>query len=71
MGTFLKPWAKVTEKCENEAGVQPMPSYICCAEDHSTTGISIHEAAVALSEGHASGVCKRCGKELEYRIDHV
>ena len=48
-----------------------MPSYICCPEDHSTKAISIHEAAVALSEGGAIGVCKKCGKKLEYRIDHV
>jgi hypothetical protein len=48
-----------------------MPSRICCPENHSTKGISIHEAAVALSEGGAIGVCKKCGKELQYRIDHV
>ena len=48
-----------------------MPSRICCPENHSTKGISIHEAAVALSEGRAIGVCKKCGKELQYRIDHV
>jgi hypothetical protein len=48
-----------------------MPSRICCSENHSTKGISIHEAAVALSEGRAIGVCKKCGKELQYRIDHV
>src|ERR1035437_720856 len=52
-------------------GVQRMPSRICCPDDHSTKGISIHEAAVALSEGRAIGVCKKCGKELQYRIDHV
>jgi len=43
-----------------------MPSRICCPDDHSTKGISIHEAAVALSEGRAIGVCKKCGKELQY-----
>ncbi len=48
-----------------------MPSRICCPDDHSTRGISIHEAAVALSEGRAIGVCKKCGLELQYRIDHV
>ena len=52
-------------------GVQRMPSRICCQDNHSTKGISIHEAAVALSEGRAIGVCKKCGKELQYRIDHV
>ena len=48
-----------------------MPSHICCPENHSTKTISIHEAAVALSEGRPIGVCKKCGKELQYRIDHV
>ena len=61
----------MTEKCENDMGVQRMPSRICCQDNHSTKGISIHEAAVALSEGRAIGVCKKCGKELQYRIDHV
>jgi hypothetical protein len=51
--------------------VQPMPSQICCPDGHSTKGISIWEAAVALSEGRAVGVCKKCGKELQYRIEHV
>jgi Protein of unknown function (DUF2934) len=48
-----------------------MTSRICCPDDHSTRGISIHEAAVALSEGRGIGVCKRCGKELQYRIDQI
>jgi len=48
-----------------------MSSRICCPDDHSTKGISIHEAAIAVSEGRAIGVCKKCGKELQYRIDHV
>lgn len=48
-----------------------MPSRICCPDNHSTKGISIHEAAIAVSEGRAIGVCKRCGKELQFRIDHV
>jgi hypothetical protein len=47
-----------------------MPSRICCPENHSTKGISIHEAAIALSEGRAIGVCKKCGKDFQYRIDH-
>jgi len=48
-----------------------MPSRICCPDDHSTRAIPMHEAAAALSEGRAIGVCKKCGKELQYRIDHV
>jgi hypothetical protein len=51
--------------------VQPMLSRICCPENHSTKGISTWEAAVALSEGRAIGVCKKCGKKLQYRIDHI
>jgi hypothetical protein len=51
--------------------VQLMPSRICCSDNHSTKGISIHEAAVAVSEGRAMGLCKRCGKELQFRIDHI
>ena len=48
-----------------------MPSRICCPDGHSTKRISIHEAAIALSEKLAIGVCKRCGKPLQYRIDHT
>ena len=48
-----------------------MPSKICCPDNHATKGISIHDAAIAISEGHAIGICKKCGKELQYRIEHV
>jgi len=48
-----------------------MPSRICCPENHLSKGILIHDAAIALSEGRALGLCKKCGKELQYRIDHV
>jgi len=48
-----------------------MPSYICCPDGHSMKGISIYEAAIAVSKGRAIGVCKKCGKELQYRIEHV
>lgn len=48
-----------------------MPSRICCSENHSTKGISTHEAAIAVSEGRAIGACKRCGKGLQFQIDHV
>jgi Protein of unknown function (DUF2934) len=48
-----------------------MSSRICCADNHSTKTTSIHDAAIALSEGRELGVCKRCGKELQFLIDHV
>ena len=48
-----------------------MPSRICCPDNHSTKAISIHDAAIAVSEGRPIGVCKRCGRELQFRIDHV
>jgi len=48
-----------------------MTSRICCPENHATKGISIHDAAIAISEGRAIGVCKRCNEELQYRIDHT
>ena len=48
-----------------------MPAKICCSDNHATKGISIHDAAIAISEGRAIGVCKKCGKELQYRIEHV
>lgn len=48
-----------------------MASKICCPEGHATKAVSVWEAAVALSEGRAVGACKKCGKGLQYRIDHV
>ena len=51
--------------------VRAMPSRICCSNSHSNRSISIYDAAIALSEGRALGVCRRCGEELQYRIDHT
>jgi len=48
-----------------------MPSRICCSEEHSSKGISVHHAAMAIAEGRSIGACKKCGKPLEYRIDHI
>jgi len=48
-----------------------MPSRICCPEEHSSKGVSVHHAAMAIAEGRAIGACKKCGKPLQYRIDHV
>jgi len=48
-----------------------MPTRIVCPEDHATKSISAWDAAIALSEGRPLGVCKKCAKELHYRVDHV
>jgi Protein of unknown function (DUF2934) len=48
-----------------------MPSYISCPNKHSARAIAIRQAAIDISEGRLLGVCKKCGKELQYRIDHV
>jgi hypothetical protein len=48
-----------------------MASRICCSEGHATKAFSIWEAAVALAEGRAIGACKKCGKGLQYRIQHA
>ncbi|HTZ76217.1 MAG TPA: DUF2934 domain-containing protein [Candidatus Aquilonibacter sp.] len=48
-----------------------MASKISCPEGHSTKGITVWDAAVALAEGRAIGACKKCGKAYQYRIDHT
>lgn len=48
-----------------------MPSGISCPNNHSTRTISIQGAAIALSKGQPLPVCNKCGKELQYRIDHT
>jgi DUF2934 family protein len=48
-----------------------MPSWIACPNDHLTKSVSIQDAAIALSEGLPIGACKKCGKELRYRISHA
>lgn len=48
-----------------------MASRISCPNGHLTRTISTWEAALALSEQRAIGVCKKCGKALHYRIDHT
>jgi len=47
-----------------------MAAKICCPNNHTTKAISGWEAAVALSTGKSIGVCKKCGKDLQYRFDH-
>jgi len=46
-----------------------MAAKICCPNNHATKAISAWEAAVALSAGKSVGVCKKCGKELQYRFE--
>lgn len=48
-----------------------MPSQICCTGGHATRKISIRDAAIALSQNQAIGVCEKCGKRLQYRIDNL
>jgi Protein of unknown function (DUF2934) len=48
-----------------------MPSQICCPKGHTTRKISIHQAAISIAEGRAIGVCDKCGKQLQYRIEQV
>jgi hypothetical protein len=48
-----------------------MASRICCAAGHTTKAIPVGEAAIALAEGRAIGTCKKCGKPLQYRIEHT
>jgi hypothetical protein len=48
-----------------------MPSWISCTKSHSTKSVSIQDAAIAISEGLAIGVCKKCGKEPHYRIEGI
>jgi hypothetical protein len=69
-GCKLSP-CTVTERCHRAEEAQTMPSRICCRKKHSTKGLSIHDAAIAISEGRAIGECKTCGEELQYRIDHT
>jgi hypothetical protein len=48
-----------------------MPSGIACPGGHSTKLISMHDAAIALSEARSIGACKKCGRELQYGITHI
>jgi len=48
-----------------------MASRIVCPENHATKAVSTWDAAVALSERRPIGTCKKCEKELQYRIDQV
>jgi hypothetical protein len=47
-----------------------MPSWTTCADNHPTKSVSIRDAAIAASEGRPVRECKKCGKELQYRISH-
>lgn len=48
-----------------------MSSRISCPNNHLTRAISIQDAAIVISEDRPLGVCNKCGKGLQYRIDHV
>jgi Protein of unknown function (DUF2934) len=48
-----------------------MSSRICCPGDHATRKMSIREAAIALSERRTIGTCDKCGKPLQFRINHI
>ena len=48
-----------------------MASKICCANNHASKAVSMWDAAVAVSQGRSIGACKKCGKELQYRIEHA
>jgi Protein of unknown function (DUF2934) len=52
-------------------GVFSMPSTISCSGGHATRKTSIREAAIALSEKRPVGTCEKCGKPLQYRLDHL
>jgi Protein of unknown function (DUF2934) len=46
-----------------------MAAKVCCPNNHATKAVSGWEAAVALSAGKPIGVCKKCGKDLQYKSD--
>jgi hypothetical protein len=48
-----------------------MASRISCADGHATKALTMRDAAVTLSEGRGIGACKKCGKSLQYEIEHV
>ncbi len=48
-----------------------MPSRISCPQGHTTRKIATREAATALSENRAIGSCEKCGKPLQYHLDHL
>jgi hypothetical protein len=48
-----------------------MPSWISCPNDHPTKSLSIQDAAIAVSEGRPIGTCKKCGEDLQYRINRL
>lgn len=48
-----------------------MPSRISCPQGHTTRKITARDAAISLSENRAVGACEKCGKPLQYQLDHI
>ena len=48
-----------------------MSSRISCPQGHSTRKIGMRDAAISLAENRAIGACEKCGKALQYELDHV
>ena len=48
-----------------------MPSRISCPQGHTTRKIAARDAAVSLSQNRPIGACEKCGKPLQYQLDHI
>lgn len=48
-----------------------MPSRITCPQGHTTRKIAARDAAVSLSENRAIGACEKCGKPVQYQLEHI
>lgn len=48
-----------------------MPSRISCPQGHTTRKVAARDAAISLSENRPIGDCEKCGKPLQYQIDHI
>lgn len=48
-----------------------MASRVCCAQGHASKAVSLWQAATYLAESKGIGTCKKCGSELQYRVEHT